>query len=163
MLISISLIVLIVLLFLTAFTFTIFPVILGVLFSLAGTLIFVAWQGINALGIFNFWLIIGLSLLYLIFDFLAGYYGTRKFGASIYGFIGSVLGGIFGTIVLGLPGLILGPMIGAALLEFVFNKDFKKAFKSGLGALFGVFVGTIGKLIILTISTGVFVWGILSY
>jgi hypothetical protein len=163
MFISILLTILIIALFLAAFVFTVFPIIWGVLFSLAGTLIYVIWKGIGALGVLNFWLIIGLSALYLIFDFLAGYYGTKKFGASIWGFLGSILGGIFGTMVLGLIGLVIGPIIGATLLEFLFNKNIKQSFRSGLGALFGVFVGTFGKLIILTIIVGTFILGIMQH
>lgn len=163
MFVSFLLIAVIILLFVAAFVFTVFPIVWGILFSLAGTIIYVIWRGIGALGVLNFWLIMALAAFYLIFDFLAGYCGTKKFGASIWGFIGSVLGGIFGTMVLGLVGLVIGPVIGAALLEYLFNGNLKQSFRSGLGALFGVFVGTFGKIIILTISVGIFILGIIQH
>jgi len=85
-----------------------------------------------------------LTLAALLFDFLAGMFGANKFGATWRGAAGAMLGGLVG-LFFGLPGIILGPFLGAVLLELSGGRELKKAARAGLGATLGLFVGIVGK------------------
>jgi len=85
-----------------------------------------------------------LTLVALVFDFVAGWYGANKFGATWRGAAGAVLGGIIG-LFFSLPGIIIGPFVGATLLELSGGREWRPAAKAGLGATLGLFVGIVGK------------------
>lgn len=100
----------------------------------------------GAAGVSNLVLIIlaALTAVSLLFDFLAGMFGAKKFGATWRGALGAVLGGIVG-LFFNLPGIILGPFLGAMLFEMLGDQEFKKAAKAGLGATVGLLLGVAGK------------------
>lgn len=100
----------------------------------------------GAAGISNFVLgvLVALMVVSLVFDFLASMLGAKKFGATWRGMTGAVIGGIIG-LFFSLPGIILGPFLGAMLFEMLGDKKFKKAAKAGLGATVGLLLGIIGK------------------
>lgn len=85
-----------------------------------------------------------LTLVALALDFVAGWFGANKFGATWRGALGAVLGGLVG-LFFSLPGIILGPFIGAMLLELSSGREWKPAAKAGLGATVGLFAGIVGK------------------
>jgi uncharacterized protein len=87
------------------------------------------------------------TVVSLVFDFLSGMFGAKKFGATWRGVTGAVLGGIVG-LFFSLPGIILGPFIGAMLFEMLGDQEFKKAAKAGVGATLGLILGVIGKFTI---------------
>ena len=88
-----------------------------------------------------------LTLAALALDFVAGWLGANKFGATWRGAVGAVLGGIIG-LFFSLPGIILGPFLGAMLLELSGGREWKPAAKAGLGATVGLFAGIAGKFAI---------------
>lgn len=91
-----------------------------------------------------------LTLLMLIsyaIDFLGGWFGARRFGASRWGTLGAVAGAIVG-IFFGLPGLLIGPVLGALAGEFLSGKKMLEAGRAGWGALLGNLGAMIGKLLI---------------
>jgi uncharacterized protein YqgC (DUF456 family) len=85
-----------------------------------------------------------LMLASLGLDFLATVVGARKLGATWRGAVGAVVGGMIG-LFFGLPGIILGPLLGAVLLELLGRKEFKKALQAGTGAVLGLLLGAVGK------------------
>lgn len=85
-----------------------------------------------------------LMLASLGLDFLATVVGARKLGATWRGAVGAVVGGMIG-LFFGLPGIILGPFLGAVLLELLGRKEFKKALQAGTGAVLGLLLGAVGK------------------
>jgi uncharacterized protein len=89
-------------------------------------------------------ILVALTVVSLVFDFLAGMLGAKKFGATWRGMTGAVIGGIVG-LFFNLPGIILGPFIGATLFEMLGDKGFNKAAHAGLGATVGLLLGIVGK------------------
>jgi uncharacterized protein len=85
-----------------------------------------------------------LTAVALTFDFLAGMLGANKFGATWRGALGAMLGGLVG-LFFGLPGIIVGPFVGATLFELLGDRELKLALKAGLGATLGLFAGIVGK------------------
>jgi uncharacterized protein len=95
------------------------------------------------------------ALLVLLFsfgvDFLAGYFGAQKAGASKWGQIGAIVGmvlcflGLLPALPFGGPllGLLVGPFIGAIVGEYLYCKDWAKSFKAGVGIVVGSVVGSL--------------------
>ncbi len=91
--------------------------------------------------------IVVLMLLSLVLDYCATVFGAKKLGATWRGAVGAVIGGLIG-LFFNLPGIILGPFIGALLLEMIGGREFKPAARAGLGATLGLLLGGVGKLAI---------------
>ena len=88
-----------------------------------------------------------LTVISVLLDFLAGMFGANKFGATWRGALGAIVGGVAG-LFFNLPGIILGPFIGATLFELLGDRELKMALKAGLGATLGLIAGIIGKFAI---------------
>ena len=85
------------------------------------------------------------ALVGLVLDFAVTLYVSRKAGATRAGTFGALLGGIIG-LFFSLPGLLLGPFLGAVLAErFISRRSLKEAFQAGVGAGLGFLAGTVGK------------------
>jgi uncharacterized protein YqgC (DUF456 family) len=78
-------------------------------------------------------------------DFVAGVLGARAFGASKWAIIGAGLGLLVGMF-LGLPGIVLGPAVGAIVLEYARDPNFERALKAGTGAFLGFVLGSVVKV-----------------
>jgi len=78
-------------------------------------------------------------------DYLVSVYGAKRFGASWRGAVGAIIGGLIG-LFFNLPGILLGPFVGAALFELAGGRAWKEASRAGLGATLGLLAGTLGKL-----------------
>jgi uncharacterized protein YqgC (DUF456 family) len=113
-----------------------------VLLIAVGHRLFFGTASVSNLGI---GLLILLTIFSLGLDYLAGLFGARKMGATWRGLMGAALGGLVG-IFFGLPGIILGPFLGAVLFELVGGREFEDATRAGVGALVGLIVGAIGKV-----------------
>jgi uncharacterized protein YqgC (DUF456 family) len=82
----------------------------------------------------------------LTIDLLAGALGVKRVGASKQ----AVLGALFGTVVglcFGLPGLLLGPFLGAVLGELAAGSSVLRSTSVGISAWLGLIFGTIVKLV----------------
>lgn len=82
-----------------------------------------------------------LTVLSQILDYLASILGAKKFGASRWGMSGAFLGGIIGLFSGGILGILIGPFIGALLLELLHGQDLPASLKIGLGTLVGFLGG----------------------
>ena len=91
----------------------------------------------------------------LVMDYLASMYGAKKLGATWRGVLGAVVGGLIG-VFFNLPGLLLGPFLGALVFEMLGGREWKEAARAGLGAVIGLFVGAIGKLACCVAMMGLF-------
>ena len=106
---------------------------------------------------FSFTFVLTIFLIVIAVEFLEYLLiviAARKYGASRWGIIGSILGGIGGAIsgafftpVMGaIIGSIIGVFIGALVGEFFKSFDIRKSLMSGIGA----FIGKLGGLSIKT-------------
>ena len=97
----------------------------------------------------------GLMVVSIALDLVATALGAKKFGATWRGAVGAVIGGIVG-LFFALPGIILGPFVGATLFEMFGDKEFKQAAKAGAGAVIGLLLGVVGKFVICVIMITLF-------
>ncbi len=107
------------------------------------------------------WVTIGLlaalaGLAWLV-DFLAGAAGTRYMGATSRAFWGAALGAVVGMFF-GLPGLLLGPFIGAVAGELSTGRGLTQSGRAGLGAWLGLVVATAAKLALVFLMIGIFLF-----
>jgi uncharacterized protein len=87
-----------------------------------------------------------MTALALVMDYLTTIYGAKRFGATKKGMLGAIAGGIVG-LFFNLPGILLGPFIGATIFELIGGREFKPSMKAGVGATLGLFAGAAGKLV----------------
>ena len=88
-------------------------------------------------------------------DFVAAALGAQRLGASRRAMAGAALGTLFG-LFLGLPGIIIGPFIGAVLGELTVHRDWKRVGKAGVAAWIGFAIGTAVKVGIAFVMIGLF-------
>jgi len=88
-------------------------------------------------------------------DFLSGYFGARYFGATRWGMFGALLGALIG-VFFGIPGLFVGPVIGAVAGEFLAGKRMIDAGRAGWGSLLGNLGAIMGKLFIALVMIAIF-------
>jgi uncharacterized protein YqgC (DUF456 family) len=86
-----------------------------------------------------------MAALSYVLEFAASALGARRFGASPRAVTGAAFGAIAG-IFFGLPGILLGPFIGAVVGELTVRQDLQLAARSGIGAFIGFVLATAGKL-----------------
>lgn len=78
-------------------------------------------------------------------DYMAGVLGAKHSGASRKAIWGSFIGAIIG-LFFALPGMVLGPLIGAAAGEFIARRNLVAAGKVGFSTLIGLVVGVVAKI-----------------
>ncbi|MDP3313021.1 DUF456 domain-containing protein [Lutibacter sp.] len=84
--------------------------------------------------------------------------GTKKFGGSNFGITGSIIGMLFGMILLGPIGLIVGPFIGAFIGELINDSNnVNKALKAAIGSFIGFLSSTFLKFLTSLVFTGLFI------
>ena len=104
-------------------------------------------------------LIITLIVALLIFalDYIIPAIGTKRFGGSRSGMIGTTLGLIIGLIAPIPFGIIIGPFVGAYLGELSNKADSKTALKAAFGSFLGFVTGTFLKFIVAVVYMGFFI------
>jgi len=90
-------------------------------------------------------ILVAFTVISLVVDYAASVYGAKKLGATWRGAVGSIVGGLIG-LFFSLPGILLGPFIGAFLFEMAGGREWRAASKAGVGATLGLLAGTLGKL-----------------
>ena len=78
-------------------------------------------------------------------DYVAGALGAKYTGASKTAVWGAFAGGIIGAFF-SIPGLLLGPMIGAGVGEIIARRDMWQAGKVSIGTFIGFAIGTAAKI-----------------
>ena len=86
-----------------------------------------------------------LMLISCVLDYLAGAMGAKRVGASPQAVWGALIGSVLGMLG-GIPGLILGPFIGAAAGELYAQQDVVRAGKVGFASGIGMLLGAIAKI-----------------
>ena len=109
------------------------------------------------------WVIVFLGVLAafsILFDFLAGTWGAKRYGASkaaVWGaFIGTIVGLFFG-----IPGIIQGPFVGAVIGQLASGSRVDHAARVGVGTWIGLVIGTAIKIATAFMMLGTFALALL--
>ena len=115
-----------------------------------------AWaENFQHVGLWTLLALAVMAALTYVVEFAASLLGAKKFGASRMALAGATIGGIVG-IFFGIPGIILGPFIGAVGGELLELRSIGQAGLVGLGTVIGLAIGVAGKLAIGIAMTGLF-------
>ncbi len=93
------------------------------------------------------------AVTYLI-DYVIPIWGTRRFGGSKQGILGSIIGLVAGIFFFPPFGIIIGPFAGAVIGELIAGKNSSDAFRAGLGSFIGFLIGTFIQLV----AAGLMAW-----
>lgn len=115
------------------------------------------------------WVFLGITLvvtaLAFALDYIIPVLGTKKFGGSKWGMIGTTVGLLIAFIfpVLGFFGIIIWPFVGALVGELINKADQKTALKAAFGSFLGFLTGTLLKFMVTVIFLGLFIYRTWQY
>jgi uncharacterized protein YqgC (DUF456 family) len=107
----------------------------------------VSWLVLVILGL--------MTVLSFVIDFAATAMGAKRVGASKLAIVGALIGTL-GGLVLGLPGLIFGPFVGAVTGEMLTHGEMQRATRAGFATWVGLIFGTLTKLALVFTMLGIF-------
>jgi uncharacterized protein len=134
---------------------TVLPVLPGLPLMFAG-MVLAAWNDdFERIGVWTLVVLGVLLAISLAVDVFASIVGAKRVGASNKALWGAALGGLVG-VFFGLPGLLLGPFLGAVSGEIADGRDRSGAIRVGVGTWVGIAVGAALKLALAVSMLGVF-------
>lgn len=158
-----------------------FLLIVGFIFTLTGIVgaflpvlpgPFMGWIGLLLLHLTNFipmsypFLIITflVSVVIWMLDYIIPSLGTKRFGGSKWGAIGTTIGLILGLVSPIPLGFIIGAFLGALIGELLYDSnDIQRALKAAFGSFLGFLASTTLKFIVSLIFVGLFIYKTLTY
>ena len=127
----------------------------------------ISWIGLLVLHLTSAiptnWVFLGITLIIALtvfaLDYIIPALGTKKFGGTKAGMIGTTLGLIVALVfpVLGVFGIIIWPFVGALIGELINKADQKTALKAAFGSLVGFLTGTFLKFVVTIVYLGLFI------
>jgi uncharacterized protein YqgC (DUF456 family) len=127
----------------------------------------VSWLGLFLLiltsAVPNDWWLIGITgvvaFVVVALDYWIPVVGTRKFGGSRAGMIGTTLGLLVAIVfpVLGIAGIVIWPFIGAIIGELINKTGHKQALRAAFGSFVGFLTGTFLKFVVSMVYLGIFI------
>ena len=115
------------------------------------------------------WTFLGITLAIAIVIFILDYIipavGTKKFGGTKYGMIGTTVGLLVAIFfpILGPFGIVIWPFVGALVGELLNKADNKTATKAAFGSFLGFLTGTFMKFLVAIIYAGLFFLKVWEY
>lgn len=122
----------------------------------------ISWLGLLVLYLTNavpkdYWVLgitLAVALIVWALDYIIPALGTKKFGGTKAGMIGTFVGLIVGLITPIPGGIIIGPFVGALIGELLNNADQKTALKAAFGSFLGFLTGTFLKFVVSIVFFG---------
>jgi uncharacterized protein YqgC (DUF456 family) len=122
-----------------------------------GGLLLIAWiDNFSRVGVGALVLIGLIAVASYGVDFAAAALGTRRLGASPRAMLGAALGTVAG-LFFGLPGVVLGPFVGAVIGELSIRRDFVRAGRAGVAAWIGFVIGMAAKVGLAFLMVAIFI------
>lgn len=110
----------------------------------------------------NWWVLgitLAIALAVFALDYIIPAMGTKKFGGTKAGMIGTTLGLLVALFfpILGPFGIIIWPFVGALVGELLNKADNKTATKAAFGSFLGFLTGTFLKFMVTIVFLGLFI------
>jgi len=97
------------------------------------------------------------AILIFILDYIIPSIGTKRFGGSRAGAIGTMIGLFVGIFSLIPFGILIGPFLGAFIGELINKADSKTALKAAFGSFLGFLTSAFIKFVVAVIYLGLFI------
>jgi uncharacterized protein YqgC (DUF456 family) len=139
---------------------TVLPALPGAALVFAGILL-AAW--IDDFARISLFTVLVCGLLMLIAwgaDYVSAMLGAKRAGASRLAIAGAAIGTVAGVFT-GFVGLLFMPLVGAAVGEWLADRNAARAAHVGLSTWVGLLVGTVAKVAITFVMVGLFVLALL--
>jgi len=134
---------------------TVLPALPGVPLVFAGLLLAAWLDGFAKVGAVTIAVLAILTLGAVVVDYASSALGAARMGASRTALWGAAIGTLVGAFF-ALPGLLVGPFLGAAAGELLVRRELRQAGKVGLGAWIGFVFGTLAKLALVFAMVAIF-------
>ena len=139
---------------------TVLPALPGAVFVLGGIAL-AAWiDGFAEISGWTVGVVAVLTVLAFAADYVAALLGAKKAGASRLAIAGAAIGTLAGVFT-GLVGLLFMPLLGAAIGEYVADRNMMRAGKVGVATWIGLLLGTAAKVALVFTMVGIFVAALL--
>jgi uncharacterized protein YqgC (DUF456 family) len=139
---------------------TVLPALPGTVFIFGGIAL-AAWiDGFTRISGWTVGVAAVLTAIAFATDFVAAALGARKVGASRLAIAGAAIGTLAG-VFFGLIGLVFLPLVGAAVGEFLAQRDLARAGRVGVATWIGLLLGTAVKVAIAFTLVGLLVAALL--
>jgi uncharacterized protein len=115
------------------------------------------------------WTFLGITLtiaiLVWLLDYIIPALGTKKFGGSKAGMVGTTIGLLVAIFfpIFGVFGIIVWPFIGAYIGELLNNSNSDRALKAAFGSFLGFLTSTFIKFVVAVIYLGLFIVKLWDY
>jgi len=127
----------------------------------------VSWLGLLLLyltqAVPNDWVLLvvtfAIALIVVVLDYIIPAVGTKKFGGSKAGIIGTTIGLLVAIFfpIFGFLGIIIWPFVGALIGELINKSNRKNALKAAFGSFMGFLTGTFLKFVVTVVYLGLFI------
>ena len=100
---------------------------------------------------------LAIAIFIWLLDYIIPAIGTKHFGGTRYGMIGTTIGLIIGLLAPIPGGIIICPFFGALVGELMNNNDTNTATKAAFGSFIGFLTSTFIKFVVAVIYLGLFI------
>lgn len=135
---------------------TVLPALPGPALVLAGILVGAWIDDFTRVGAWTIGVVVALTVLAWVLDYLAGLMGAKRAGASPQALAGAAVGTVVG-LFMGLVGVFVMPFVGAMAGEYLARRDHGRAVHVGLGTGLGIMLGLVAKVVLSLVMLGIFV------
>lgn len=138
----------------------ILPALPGTAFVLAG-IVLGAWiDDFTRVGWFTVAVVAVLAVIAWAMDYVAAVMGAKRVGASKQALVGAAIGTVAG-IFMGIVGVLVFPLVGAAIGEFLARRDHGRAVHVGVATWLGLMAGMLAKFVLAFVMIGIYVVALL--
>lgn len=143
--------------FIFSFVGLIYPIIPSVLVIWIGVLLYHFGINSNELSWISWTMLVGLTILLFLSDYLANLHFVDKAGGSNWGMKAATIGLIVGSFIVPPFGIIIVPFLLVLIVELFQKKTFRESIKVAFATLVAFLSGTFAKAVIQVIMIVVFV------
>ncbi|MBB6184319.1 hypothetical protein HNQ86_001664 [Oleiagrimonas soli] len=133
----------------------ILPALPGIPILYAGLWLAAGVDGYRHVGFWWLLIIALIGALAMLLDLVASVFGAKRVGATPAALWGSAIGTVVG-LFFGLPGLLLGPFIGALAGELMSGSSVLRSTHVGVGTWVGLLLGTLAKVVLSFVMLALF-------
>jgi hypothetical protein len=136
------------------------PALPGTLFVLAGIALGAWIDGFQRVGWFAVSAVTLLAVVAWVMDYISAVLGAKRVGASRQAIWGAALGTVAG-IFMGIVGVFVMPLVGAAAGEYLARREHGRALHVGVATWLGLMAGMLAKFVLAFVMIGIYVVALL--